>query len=260
MKIHFYMLCFRTEALVASQLEPEAFGHYMATGTNKLTRGALMFFELERDKLNPVGRRASDAFRLHDIEQRCAAHADGRPKRSKYISIYRVLENLALDAIQRLHLVTLDGRVLPIDPRPADDGAPATEYLYQELAPVTPLICSTLSPTKFSGFMTDPAVPLYLPTLFFADLLLDREPTGEIAGYLPYENPAHLAACLQELKLSGKKSTKTVSRTPSIHSFFRTVNRGFYVGHKDKVLHFPFPTKRALEIDHARWWHSAQAG
>lgn len=261
MKINFYMLCFRSEALVASHLDPDAFGHYMATGgAKKLTRGALAFFELDRDKLTPVGRRSSDAFRLHDIDQRCVAHADGRPKRSKYIAIYRVLENLNLDAILKLHLVTLDGRVLSVAPRPPDDGPPATEYLYQELAPVTPLVMSTLSPSKFCAFMTDPEVPLYLPTLLFADLLFERDPDGAVAGHLPYENPAHLLDCLAELKRTGKKHTKTISRSPHIPAFFRTVNRGFYVGNHEKLVFFPFPDRRTLEIEHARWWHSAQAG
>lgn len=254
MQIRLYMLCYRSEALIASHLEPEAFGHYMATGTRKLTRGSLMFFELDRGKLS------TDYFRLHDVEQRCMPHADGSPKRSKYISIYRVLENLDLDAIQRLHLVTLDGRVLPIDPAAPSDGEPAREYLYQELCPLNPLIASTLSPSRFCRFMTDPEVPLYLPRLFFADLLLDRDLEGRLAGYLPYEDPPHLEECLEEMLRKPGKPTKTVSRTPAIHAFYRTVNRGFYAGDRQRLLHFPFPAREVLETQHARWWRSAQMG
>ena len=251
MEIHLYMLCHRSEALVASHLEPESFGRYMATGTRKLTRGSLMFFEVDRAKLR------ADAFRLHDLEARCAPHSDGSPKRSKYIAIYRVLENLELSAIRRLHLVTLDGRVLAIDPADPDDGPPATEFLYQELSPVTPLIASTLAPSAFLRFMTDPAVPLCVPRLFFADLLLDRE-GGRLAGYLPYEDPAHLASCLEEMAVRKLKPTKTVSRTPTHHAFYRSVGRGFYVGDPGRVLFFRFPERRLLETEHARWWRSAQ--
>ena len=89
MDIHYYMLCYRCEALVASHLEPEAFGLYMAVGTRKLTRGHLLFFEIDPGL-------QGDYFRLGDIEQRCAPHPDGSPKRSKYISVYRVLEHLEL--------------------------------------------------------------------------------------------------------------------------------------------------------------------
>jgi len=251
MDIRLYMLCYRGEALVASHLEPEAFGHYMATGTRKLTRGSLAFFELDRKKLK------DDAFRLHDIEARCAPHEDGSPKRSKYVSIYRVLENVNLEAIRKLHLVTLDGRTLSIDPQSPDDGEPAPAFLYQELCPVTPLIGSTLKPSDFSSFMTDSKLPLYLPRIFFADLLLDRD-GGRLAGYLPYEDPAHIESCLDEMRGKGEKPTKTVSRTPSIHAFFRTVNRGFYCGDSTGLIHFPFPDRRTLETTHAKWWRSAQ--
>ncbi|MBI5547427.1 MAG: hypothetical protein HY901_26390 [Deltaproteobacteria bacterium] len=254
MEIRLYMLCYRGEALVASHLEPEAFGHYMATGTKKLTRGSLMFFELDRKRLT------GDYFRLHDLESRCVPHPDGSPKRSKYVSIYRVLEHVPVDAILRLHLVTLDGRVLSLDPRKPEDRAAANEYLYQELSPVTPLIASTLDPTRFCAFMTNPEVPLYLPRLFFADLSLDRETGGRLAGYLPYEDPAHIESCLEEMRAKPEKPTKTISRSPSINAFFRTVNRGFYVGDKTALAFFPFPERRALETDHARWWRSAQMG
>lgn len=252
MDIRLYMLCYRSEALVASHLPPEEFGHYMATGTRKAARGSLMFFEIDRARLGP------DVFRLRDLQERCAPHADGSPKRSKYISIYRVLENLNLSAIQQLHLVTLDGRILSLAPSEPDNGPASTEFLYQELSPVSPLIASKLEPTAFLRFMTDPEVPLYVPKLFFADLLLDRE-GGRLAGYLPYEDPAHLANCIDEMAASREKYTKTVSRTPAIRAFYRTVGRGFYVGGSGKALFFRFPERRVLETEHARWWRSAQA-
>ncbi len=63
MTIHFYMLCYRSEALVASHLEPEAFGRYMAVGTQKLTHGNVMFFEIDP-------QLKSTYFRLDDIAQR----------------------------------------------------------------------------------------------------------------------------------------------------------------------------------------------
>ena len=47
MKTHLYMLCYRFEALVASHLEPEAFGRYMAVGTQKNARGNVLFFEID---------------------------------------------------------------------------------------------------------------------------------------------------------------------------------------------------------------------
>ena len=40
----------------------------------------------------------------------CVPHSDGDPKHSVYLSIYRVLEHVPMDAIGNMYLVTRDGR------------------------------------------------------------------------------------------------------------------------------------------------------
>ena len=252
MEIRYYLVGYRSEALIASHLDPESFGNYMAVGTKKLTRGGLIFFEIDRGL-------HSDFFRLHDIEQRCLPHPDGRPKRSKYISIYRALENIDLAFVKKLFLVTADGRTLGLDPVSSQEwNDPAGEYLYQELCPVHPLIVSTLAPRQFCQFMTNPETPLYLPRMFFANLRLDRDVRGHLAGNLPYADLPHLEECLRELVVSPAKKTKTVSRTPHINAFYRTIRSGFFLGDQHQMMYFPFPRQAALEGEHAHWWRSAQ--
>jgi hypothetical protein len=254
MDIHYYLLCYRLEALVASHLEPEAFGHYMAVGTQKLSRGNVVFAEIDSSL-------QSDYFRLADIRERCVPRPDGSPKRSKYISIYRVLEHLELSAIGRLYLTTADGRVLGLDAGSYDAGAEVEgPHMYQELCPVSPLVVSSLAPAAFSRFMTDPNQAVSVPRLFFADLLLDRDDSGHLAGYLPYSEPMHILACLNELKEGHGKETKTVNRTPTMNAFYRTIRRGFFVGDQRGLKFYPFPPVRELEVQHAHWWRSASAG
>ena len=113
MKIRYYMVCSRFEALIASHLEPEAFGTYMAVGTKKLASGHVAFFEID-----PGFPKFTDRFPVDDIEQRCVPHEDGSPKRSKYISVYRVMEFLPLPVYGPLYLTTPDGRVLRLDESP----------------------------------------------------------------------------------------------------------------------------------------------
>ena len=253
MNIHYYLLCYRLEALVASHLEPEAFGRYMAVGTEKLSRGNVVFAEIDPDL-------KSDYFRLSDIRQRCVPLPDGSPKRSKYISIYRVLEHFDLSVMGRLYLTTADGRVLGLD---ADSYDASTEvpgaYMYQELCPVSPLVVSSLAPATFSKFMTDGNNAVSVPRLFFADLLLDRDESGQLAGYLPYSEPMHIRACLNEVRQARGKPTKTVNRTPAMNAFYRTVGRGFFVGDQAGLKFYPFPPLRELEVQHAHWWRSATA-
>ncbi len=251
MKIHLYMLCYRCEALVASQLDPESFGRYMATGTQKNTKGNVLFFEI-----NPELK--SDWFRLSDIETQCAPHEDGSPKRTKYISIYRVLEHLELSDFGKLYLVTADGRVLALDAVDYDSShEDAGPSLYQELCPVSPMVVSAIPPAAFVRFMTDPQSLLQLPRLLFADLMLDRDESGRLAGYLPYSEPMHILDCLKELERGSGKPTKTVSRSPHIHGFFRTIRRGFFLGDAEALKFYRFPEVRVLEIEHAKWWRSA---
>jgi len=251
MDIHLYFLCYRFEALIASHLEPEAFGRYMAVGSEKNTRGNVLFFEIDPNL-------KSDYFRLQDIAERCKPTADGKPKRSKYVSAYRVLEHLDLSCFRKLYLTTVDGRVLALE---------ATEYntsddlpgpsLFEELCPVTPMVVSTLAPTGFIKFMTDPTNAISVPRIFFVDMLLDRDETGKLAGYLPYRNPLHVIDCIKELEDSGSKPTKTVTRTPNVAGFFRTIRRGFFLGDQTGLKFYKFPDRRVLEVEHSQWWHSA---
>lgn len=256
MTVRYYLIASRVEALVASHLEPEAFGTYMAVGTKKLASGHVVFFEID-----PAFATLTSHFRVADINERCAPHPDGSPKRSKYISVYRVMEHLPLSVFGSLHLTTPDGRVLKLTEAPyhePDDDAGAR--LYQELCPLIPMVVSGLPPSKFGKAITNPANLVSVPRQFFADLRLDRDAQGRLARWLPYTDMAHIEDCVREVESgTSEKATKTVSRTPRSQGFFRTVRRGFFVADQTGLKFYPFPSRDHLEIHHAKWWHSASA-
>jgi hypothetical protein len=253
MRIHLYAVVSGFEALIASQLEPEAFGLHMAVGTKKLTSGIITFLEIE-----PSFRH--ERFPLLDrIEEVCVLHPDGRPRASKYVAVYRVLEFLPLAAFRELHLTTPDGRVLSLPPSREPLGDDQGPSLFQELCPLTPLVVSALGPAAFARHMTNEGNPIHVPRLLFADLRLSRDGQGRLAGDLPYPNPGHLLECLGEVEHAGDKRTKTVSRNPPAQGFFRSIRRGFFLGDPTGVQWYPFPTREELEIHHGWWWHSASA-
>jgi hypothetical protein len=256
-QIRYYMVCSRFEALIASHLEPEAFGTYMAVGTKKLASGHVAYFEID-----PGFARLTDRFKVDDIEQRCVPHSDGTPKASKYISVYRVMEFLPLSVYGALYLTTPDGRVMKLDGAPYEDAAqPDGVHLYQELCPLVPLVVSTLPPGRFTKVLTDPKNPVSAPRIFFVDLRVDHDEHGKLAGWLPYSDRLHLEDCIHELESGGPelKATKTVSRTCLTQGFLHVIRRGFFLGDQTGVKFYRFPSRDDLEIHHSKWWHSAQA-
>lgn len=251
MKTHLYFLCYQTEALVASHLSAEEFGAYMAVGTRKHTSGNVMFFEVD-----PVAAAKTMPI-AGEIDKRCPVHPDGAPRHSKYLGIYRVLEHLPLGALGKLYLVTRDGRVLGLEGR-TYDGAQEQRgpNLYTELCPVTPRVVSFLPPARFAKFITDPANPINVPRILFADSLLDREADGRLAGYLPYMSPEHIVDCINDVAVA-EKSAKTVERNPKLIAFYRTIRRGFFVGDQSGVKCYAFPSVDELDEKHHIWWRSA---
>lgn len=250
MKVNLYLMGYQGEALVASHLSAEAFGAYMAVGTQKHTSGNVVFFEVDMSACGELPF-------VKQAESLCIPHPDGSPRRSKYLSIYRALEQVPLAALRKLHLVTRDGRVLSLDSKPYDASKEERgPNLYTEMAPVTPRVVSYLPPSKFASFITDAANPVSVPRIFFADSLLDRDADGQLAGYLPYTNPQHIMDCIQAVAVA-EKSAKTVERNPKLVAFYRTIRRGFFAADKTGLKFFPFPGKDELEEKHHLWWRSA---
>ncbi|MDN4473115.1 hypothetical protein [Demequina zhanjiangensis] len=254
MTTHLY-LSLIPEALIASMLTPEEFGLYYAIGNAKRSRGQAVFFSVDRDLL------PEDAFDLSEVDARCVPHPNGDPKRSLYISIYRVLEKIPRQALSALHLVTDDGRVLTIGPSEHVATEAGSAHLYQEFCPVSPRVVSTLDPAGFTEFITDDSQPIHVPRIVFAELTLGAlatDPTTGNAEDLPYPNIGHLRDCLVELG-GQDKATKTVLRQMTQEVLFRTVHGGFHVGDPTGITTFALPTLDALEREHFAWWRSAQS-
>jgi len=255
MKIYLYLsLC--PEALIASHLPPEEFGVYIAVGTQKHSHGQATFLEVDPDL-----KSAYPPFQ--NIEARCLPHRDGSPRRSTYLAIYRVLEQIPVSALGRLHLVTHDGRVLGLDTAPLAPTADRCFHLYQEFCPVTPRVVSTLDPAEFCARLTDPGQPVTVPKIVFAELSLGalaHDIDSPAVGNLPYANLPHLRDCLRELNQKPGKPTKVTIRYVRDDVLYRTIQGGFYAGQGREVKYYPMPSFTELESTHHDWWRSAQAG
>lgn len=253
METHLY-LSVMPEALVASQLTPHAFGTYYATGSQKKSRSMAMFFELD-----PGFRH--EYFDVEAGYKRLVPHEDGSPKRSVYISIYRVLEHVPPSAIQKLYVTTQDGRTLGLDPWGAIPESTGEMHLYQEIAPVHPRVVSTLGPREFYDLLSDPSKSMVtVPALCFVELTLGglaADPESGWAQGLPYSNIDHYRECLIELRTK-TVVVKMVDRIHRTAFYFRTVKSGYYLGNAGELLFFPMPSHEILRREHYQWWRSAQ--
>ena len=241
----FIYLTATPEALIASMLPPEEFGAYLSTGTKKRNKGQAMFFEVELGMIENL-------IDMESLNRRCVAKADGKPKSSVYLSVYRVLETIPTTALKSLFITTDNGHTLELKKTAYDPSKEIKNklYLFQELLPVTPLVASELAPSAFLKRLTDGSIPLVLPKLFFVDLKLGELATNPLKGsaeYLPYSNVGHLRDCLEILKGEYEKHMKTVHRIFSGSLLYRTIESGFYIGSKEEIFFYPYPSMAELE-------------
>ena len=108
---HLYMILFPNTALVGSQLPPQEFGKHFISGSSKYYAGKLIFAEVDVAFRHPYFQ--IDAM-LNDLHP----HEDGRPKSTKYVSTYRVLEHVDFDAIKHLYITTPEGYTLELAAAP----------------------------------------------------------------------------------------------------------------------------------------------
>ena len=250
----FIYLTATPEALIASMLPPLDFGSYLSTGTKKRNKGQAVFFEVDLELVE-------NAIDLDSLNSRCVAKPDGKPKSSVYLSVYKVLEMIPLKALKSLYLTTDNGYTLELKKTTYDSSKEVTGrlHLYQELLPVTPLVASELTPSAFLRKLTDGSTPVVLPKLFFVDLKLGELATNPLNGsveHLPYTNIGHLRDCLEILKGEYAKHMKTVQRIFSGSLLYRTIESGFYVGSKDEIFFYPYPTLAELENNNYEFFRS----
>ncbi len=258
MDIHLYFSLI-PEALIASNLPPEKFGQYYATGSSYKSRGQCLFFEVDS------GFR-SDYFDIPTALERCVPAAAGSPKHSVYVSVYRVLEHLPLAVLGKLYLTTAYGHTLALERGEMPAAEESCLHLYQDLAPVNSLVVSNLDAVAFYESVTiHPTKFIRFPGLFFVELELDelaKDPQNGQAASLPYSFMHHLREALMVLQprtddQPSTKDSKMVHRVHSLEFPYRMVRHGFYVGNGKDLAFYPMLAHRDIRDRYKEWWRSA---
>jgi hypothetical protein len=243
------------EALIISQLPPDKFGAYMATGSKRQIEGPAVFFEVDPSA-------DLSAFRMEEAEARCKPHKDGSPRRSIYISVWNVLPQVPLEALRRAYLTTPAGLTLALDPVEWQAAPGDKFFLYQELGPVYPRVATRLEPRAFCELVANPQKMVSLPRIAFIDLkigALAKDADAALGGNVPYQHIDHLRECLRSLDQNPERMTKIVNRGLRPDILFSMIRSGLFVGDNRGLRYFPMPSEETLESEHNLWWHSAQA-
>lgn len=257
MRTHYY-LSLIPEALILSQLPPDEFGRYLATGSERQIEGPAIFIEIAPDA-------DFSAFAIESAQKRCVSHANGNPRKSVYAGVYHVLPKIPLDAMVQAYLTTPSGISLAIAPGHWEDASTRQDYhLYQELGPVYPRVASPLPPKQFCSAVTSADELVSLPRLAFIDLKLgilatanglDKDPEE-----IPYSHLAHIRTCLRTLRDHPDRRTKIVNRGLRPDILYYLIQNGLFIGDSQAGLRFfPLPSAEELEKKHHLWWHSAQS-
>lgn len=134
-------------------------------------------------------------------------------------------------------------------------------HLYHEIAPLRPIVVSSLGPRAFHQFLiSDSKKNINVPALAWVECKLGelaRNPEmGEVFD-LPYENIDHLRSCLIQLRTKNV-STKMVDRLSSSEFRYRTIKNGVFYGTLEGLAMFALPSDETLKAEHYQWWRSAQ--
>lgn len=254
-KKHLYMTVFPNNALIASQLEPDQFGEHYTTGSAKHFSQKVIFAEIDINFRNPY-------FEIDKYLAETVEHPDGQPKKTKFISSYNVLENVPLSAIQKLYLVTTNGKVLPLGPSPdTHHHDPRKIRIYQEICPLDTLVVSNIDHKEFGKLITTQKAKgapkiLFTQIDFDVDHFLESNKAGQIPHIdLPAVNPSRFFECISELRDHPEKVTKTISLGGILRDIsYKFLKHGFWFACYDEIKFFPMPSVEELENNYFYWW------
>ncbi len=253
-----YLILHPNLALVGSQLDPQQFANHYTSGSSRYYSGKVIFAEIDVDFRHPY-------FPIHEMLKGLTPHEDdGRPKATKFISSYRVLEHMDFDAIMSLNLVTAEGDVLTL--APDSTSCPETRddkiRIFAEMAPLRMLVLSDYSAREFGRYITQPDNPKGAPALFFTQIDMDIKVFIEDFESHPFRespirsiHPSRLRDSYYELKSTADKHTKGLCLDSSIdQSSYRYISEGFTFASQKQTKCFTMPNFTDLERNHYKFW------
>ncbi len=251
-----YCILYPINALVGSQLEPDAFARHFNSGSSKYYSGKLIFAEIDPGFRNPF-------FPIDKVMAQVVPHEDGRPKATKYIATYRVLENIDYDAILSLHISTPEGHTITLNASEYKaQHQPSLVRVFAEISPINMLVLSDYNFMEFASYITNPENPVGAPKMFYSqieleidDFLRELEINPFLPSPIPEVHPSLLRDGINEIRKFPSKHTKGLSMVNPLWKIgYRQIRHGFMFASRDKVKFFPMPSPAEIEKLNYKFW------
>ncbi len=256
---HLYLILSPNQALIASQINPEQFARHYGSGTTRFYQGKVIFAEIDVNFRDPY-------FNIDDGLAALVPHSNGRPKATKFISSYRVLEHIDFKSIKKIYLTTSEGYCIGLSEAPYDK----THHLgflriFAEIAPLRMLVMSSLNFPEFGRYITNPAYGKGAPKLFYTqveldteDFLADLENRPTMNPPIPGLHPSKLRDAINELKSSPEeKTTKGLSLDSSMDQIpYKRIRHGFMFASQEETKFFPMLSLSEIENTNLKFWRA----
>lgn len=253
---HLYLILFPNSALVGSQLPPEEFGKHFISGSSKYYAGKLIFVEVSPTFRHPF-------FPIDGMLADLKPHEDGRPKSTKYVSTYRVLEHIDFDQLLNLYITTPEGYTLTLTAGPYEAKHQGGFIrIFGEITPVSMMVLSNYNFQEFGRFITDPQGFVGAPKMFYTQIDLDIEDflaridaNPLMQPPIPDIHPAVLRKSILEMRKFKDKHTKGLSlNNPLGKISFRNLRHGFMFAAQDQTRFYPLPALEEIERTNYKFW------
>ena len=253
-----YAIMHPSPALVGSQLEPQDFARHYLMGSTRHYSGKVIFADLDTDFRH-------EYFRMDEFLPEVKPHADGRPKATKFISVYRVLEHLDLSAIRAVYLTSPEGAVLQLTTDdPPTTREPGILRVFAEINPVRMLVLTSMNFIEFGDLITNPSILRSIPALFYTQLefdaetfLIDFEHNPMLPSPLPRVHPSKLRDAIAEMRASNDKKTKGLLLDSSFDTIsYKIVRHGFMFARSGTTRFFRMPTHQEIEAGNLKFYRA----
>jgi hypothetical protein len=250
------MICFPNPALIGSQLNPDRFARHYTVGSTRDYQGRLVFAELD-----PEFRK--DFFDIETGMASLVPHDDGRPKSTKFIASYRILENVDFSAIRALYLSTPAGYTMRIDSATFEQKpSPHILRIYAEINPIRMLVLSKSNFVDFGKYVTEPGNPKGAPKLFYTqvefniDEFLDEFALNPLMqAPLPGIHPSKLRDAIYEVQRIPTKAHKGLALDcPFDQIPAQMIRHGFMFASQEDYRFFPMPDIKTIEKDFYKYY------